>query len=343
MNQALQRSLNRVLNHFIFEQFSDTSSQNLLHNDSYQKIFETRPIKIPDKSNLELHVLVCERDFLRSFWALKSFFYYSNLPTKLVIQDDGSLTSQSHDRYYEHFPGCIVNSNNDNEVHKALTGYPMCQFFLGHHPIAKKLFHPLLVSTAEYLIVMDSDILWFKHSRAINQAVQKKLPFYVDGKAEAYVRNREFMEQKLNLYPAVNVNSGIIGYPRSRFLDLQFIESAIRKLVLIPKNLVPQSVGYTDTSVNLASNVLYETLCWWVMEQTVYALLLGRESQRRCLEAWSEQCWKRIFGDLHQFTRSPIFRGTVLVHYISDSSYNQFFPAGVQHLIKRGFIEKLSN
>ena len=35
----------------------------------------------------------------------------------------------------------------------------LCRFFLGHHAISKKLLRPLLLSRADYLIIMDSDIL----------------------------------------------------------------------------------------------------------------------------------------------------------------------------------------
>jgi hypothetical protein len=342
MAKVLKRLLKPVLNRLIFEEFSSERSQHSSNPDYYQKIFETRPFPMLDICNVELHMLVCEKDFLRSFWALKSFFYYSGLKAKLVIQNDGSLSPQLLARYHEHFPGCVVNTNVDDEIREALTGYPMCQFFLGHHAIAKKLLHPLLLSKADYLIIMDSDILWFNQSRAITKAVKKSLPFYVYGGSGAYVRNQKFMEEKLELYPANNVNSGIVGYQKSNFLDWDFIESAIQKLVHVPKELILESIGYVDTSVNPYSDDIYQTLCWWVMEQTIYSLLLGREPQRQTLKCWSNRKWEQLFGDLHQFTNSPIFRGTALIHYISDAAHKQFFPSGVEHLLKRGFLKNLT-
>ena len=282
-------------------------------------------------------MLVCEKDYLRSFWALKSFFCYSGLQARLVIQNDGSLSSKLLDQYREHFPGCVVNTANDSEIRSALVGYPMCQFFLGHHAIAKKLFHPLLLSKTKYVIIMDSDILWFRKSKAILNSVKTGLPFYVDGGTRAYVRNQEYMEETLELYPANNVNSGILGYQKLQFMDLEFIEKAIQKLVNIPKEFISQSIGYVDSSVDTNSDDVNKTLCWWVMEQTIYALLLGREQQRKALKYWSAN----PFCELHQFTNSPIRRRTALVHYISDAFHNQFFPVGVEHLINCGFLEKL--
>jgi hypothetical protein len=333
MLNAVKRLKRRFLNSLLYENLPSVEPRPHL----YQQIFETRPFVMPQQSNLELHMLVCKRDYLRSFWALKSFFYYSQLPAKLVIQNDGSLTDEALNRYCEHFPGCVVNTDKDDEIREALSGYPMCQFFLEHHAISKKLFHPLLLSEAEYLLIMDSDILWFNRSQAIATCVSQRFPFYVNGGCPgAYVRNHEFMERYLGLHPAENVNAGILGYQKSKFLDLEFIEAALQKLVYIPKELVVEGAGFLNSSVHLDSEDMNETLCWWVMEQTMYALLLGRDPQRRVLKHWSDQKVDLIFGDLHQFTNSPILRGTALIHYISDASHQQFFPAGVEHLLKRG-------
>jgi len=342
MKRIIKSLMKRGLDYFIFEKFSAKISQLNTSQSLYEQIFETKPLIAPKQYSFELHFLVCEKDFLRSFWALKSFFYYSNLSARLVIQDDGTLTEEMIELYKKHFPKCIVNTNNDDELQEALTGYPMCQFFLGHHAISKKLFPPLLLSKTDYVMIMDSDILWFKQSNTITNCVKKGLPFYVDGGSDgAYVRNQKFMQNKLGIYPADRVNTGIVGYQKSKFLDLEFIESAIQKLVYIPKEFMLESLGYNN-GIDIHSEDINKTLCWWVMEQTIYALLLGREPQRQVLKHWSNQKLDQLFGDLHQFTNSPIMKGTTLIHYISDRKHNQFFPTGVQHLIKRGFLEKLS-
>ncbi|MEA5550655.1 hypothetical protein VB713_06640 [Anabaena cylindrica UHCC 0172] len=211
--------------------------------------------------------------------------------------------------------------------------------------MSKKLFPPLLLSRTDYVMTMDSDILWFKQSKAIAKCVKKGLPFYVGGGGGddgAYVRNQKFMQDKLGLYPANSVNAGIVGYQKSKFLDLEFIESAIQKLVYIPKESIIESIGYNDGHIDIHSEDINKTLCWWVMEQTIYALLLGREPQRQVLKHWSNKPLDLLFADFHQFANSPIMRGTALIHYISDARHNQFFPAGVQHLIKRGFLAELS-
>jgi hypothetical protein len=107
----IKRFLEIVLAPLVLEKFPAERSPHCSHPDRYQQIFETRPVAMPKKCDVELHMLVCERDYLRSFWALKSFYYYSGIAARLVIQNDGSLTDEAFDRYHEHFPGCVVNTN----------------------------------------------------------------------------------------------------------------------------------------------------------------------------------------------------------------------------------------
>ena len=266
---------------------------------------------------------------------IKIFFYYSGLPVRLVLQSDGTLTPASIDAYRHHFPGCLVHANHDRHVRESLADRPLCQFFLQHHPISKKLLHPLILSQAEYIIIMDSDILWFRYSAAIADCVQRRLPFYMDGGTEAYARNRRFMETALDLSPAHNLNSGIIGYRRTAFLDLPFIDAALRKLADVPLEQLPASIGYDDGNMDVHSKDARATLCWWVMEQTIYALLMGREAYRRILPSHADSA----AFETHQFTNSPIADNTCLVHYISDSTHKQFFPVGVDCLLQRGCLE----
>uniref|UniRef100_B8HPW9 Nucleotide-diphospho-sugar transferase domain-containing protein n=1 Tax=Cyanothece sp. (strain PCC 7425 / ATCC 29141) TaxID=395961 RepID=B8HPW9_CYAP4 len=344
MNTLIYKILKHLLkplkDYLVSEHFPASIAKSASNPSLYTDIFKTPPYGIKEKSDLELHMLVGEKDFLRSFWSLKSFYYYSGLPARLVIQDDGSLSSDSINRYYEHFPGCIVNTNNDEPIYTGLKNHPMCQFFYEYHVIAKKLFPPLLVTQANYVVIMDSDILWFKRSRAITDCIRSGIPFCLNSGSKAYVRNQEFMENKLELYPANNVNSGIIGYRKSDFLDLNFIEAAIGKLVHVSKDLIRESAGYLDSSVNIEAEDINQTVCWWVMEQTIYALLLGRNPHHHSLKACSTRISDQLFGSLHQFTKSPIMKGTALIHFISDQRHNQFFPVGVEHLIKRGFLNK---
>ena len=342
MRSRTKRLLTRVVNHLLTEKLPASAAPADPRPAVYRRILETRPVPMPAQRDVELHMLVSERDVLRSIWALKSFFHYSGIPVRLVIQSDGSLTPASLDQYREHFPGCVIHADHDHVVRDALVGHPLCQFFLGHHAISKKLLHPLLLSRAEYLLIMDSDILWFRNSDAIADCVRDRVPFFVDGGAEAYARNRRYMETSLDLHPARNVNSGMIGYRRTAFLDLPFIEDALRKLADVPRDQLLDSIGYVDAHVDIHAEDVRATLCWWVMEQTTYALLMGRDQRHRSLRSWSRWRLFRGMEETHQFTNSPVMKKTAMIHYISDAAHNRFFPVGVEHLLRRGCLTEWS-
>ena len=48
-------------------------------------------------------------------------------------------------------------------------------------------------------------------------------------------------------------------------------------------------------------------------------------------------------ADTHQFTNTPVMKKTAMIHYISDATHNQFFPVGVEHLLRLGCLNQWSS
>jgi hypothetical protein len=302
----------------------------------YRAILATRPCRIPAGDGLELHLLTCEPDVLRTVWALKSFYRFSSLAPRLVLHDDGTLSDRSRATLAAHFPRCEQPRDGAARVAERLARHPMCRFFYGKHVIARKLFDVLLLARADYLIVMDTDVLWFRESPQISGCVRARTPFHLSGASEAYARNRTFMEEHCGLVPARNLNSGLLGFRRHDLLDLDFIDAALDRLVHVPPSLVAASLGYrhpgNDPGFDPRDPV--NSVVWWVMEQTIYALLLQRCADRVPLARVAEGG-----RAAHRFAGDPITPGTAVQHFISDRSLNAFFPLGVEHLLRTGFLE----
>jgi hypothetical protein len=317
---------------------SDNARRILLDKDDppYSRILDSRPHAVNTGSELELHMLLCERDVLRSIWALKSFLHLGRLDPRVVIHDDGSLSGESRDALRSHFVGCEIPENALERASELLSAHPACRFFRRKHPISGKLLDVLLFSRGRYVVVMDSDVLWFRDSPDVTACVESRRPFYVAGGAEAYVRNRRFMEEELDLHPAPNVNSGIVGFRRADFADLGFLEEALTRLVNVPRERLAASLGYRDwpPQGGYDPDDPVESMVWWVMEQTLYALLLGRSPDVVALPRRAGRT-----GTGHQFALAPIERTTALQHFISDARWNAFFPVGVHKLIDAGFLE----
>jgi hypothetical protein len=80
-----------------------------------------------------------------------------------------------------------------------------------------------------------------------------------------------------------------------------------------------------------------ETAVWWVMEQTIYALLFGRRAD---VVALSPNGSSGANGSIaHPFVNAPITPNTAAQHFISDAKWNAFFPVGVEHLLRSGFLD----
>jgi len=298
----------------------------------YAKVLDTRPCGVAENTSLELHMLTGECDVLRTVWALKSFYCYSGLDPGLFIHNDGTLTAESIDTLRHHFPGCRIPEEAAEQVQELLAGYPMCQFFRQKHIMSIKLLDALLCSQAEYLLVMDSDILWFSESPRITNSIRRGTPFHVESAGGAYARNRRFLEERCSLVPTDRFNAGIIGYRREEFLDLEFIEHALDKMVNVPPEFLPESLGYGAPRSGAARTDPVESITWWVMEQTLYALLFGR-----CDDVVRLGVKPSKGNKGHPFVNEPITSETALQHYISDSLWNAFFPVGVEYLLRNGF------
>ncbi len=308
------------------------TSTGEFHPTAYKRIFETPAIPIRQDANTELHMLVCEGDVQRAFWSIKSFYRYAKLRIGLAIHDDGSLSPSSKARFAEHFPGCRLYTGHDAAILQRLEGFPLCQYFRKNHFMARKLIDVLLTAQTNYVLGTDSDVLWFRASPVVTSCIRERKPFYQDGGAEAYVRNRKFMEDDLDLHPAPDCNAGVVGYPVADFRDFAFLETALERLINVPAHRASMSIGFRNKHVKPESTDWNEKLCWWVMEQTLYALLFGRATAVERLNNWPGH------GVAHQFPGAPLTANTALVHYISDSFHKAFFEVGVEHLLGRGFL-----
>lgn len=295
----------------------------------YQVIFDTAPVTIDPAGAFELHLLFCERDLLRGLWALKSFYRYSGLNPKLVIHDDGSLSPQSLNTLRLHFRGCsLISGKNFDD---ALDGHPVCRYYRNKHVLARKILDVLLVAQSDYVMVMDTDVLWFSDSPQIQECLSNSRPFYLYGLQDSYARNTRFLNEHCGLFPAEYCNSGMIGFRRREFLDLDFIENALDRMIHIPKDLVAQSIGFpVPDSVKQGIYDPVESASWWVMEQTLYALLYGR-----CSDAVRLNMRDPDAGKLHQFVNTAITDNTALQHYLFDSHWNAQFPVGVEYLLNK--------
>ncbi len=315
--------------------FLRNAGTNVAPLANYECIYETPPVNIRPQSHLEMHLLIGEPDVLRASWSLKSFFRYSKLRPRLVIHDEGSLSENSIARLREHFPGCRILTSLDALLEDRLAPYPLCRYFRQAHRSARRLLDVLLLSEAEYVLCGNPNTLWLTGSPVVASSVRNAIPFFQEGKYEVYARRRRFMETFLDLKAASECNTSFVGYPRRDFLKLEFLESVIDKLIHVPREQLPDSVGYQDDGVDLKSADPKKTLDWSLMEKTLTALLFGVHPAEK-LNNWPGRATS------HQFAEAPILESTSLIHYVTEESDPRFFSVGVEHLLARGFLNDIA-
>jgi lipopolysaccharide biosynthesis glycosyltransferase len=282
-------------------------------NIYHKKILCTEQIICDNNSKFEVHMLTCEKDALNAIWALKTFYFYSGLRPRLVIHDDGTLTEENKRNFTEHFEGSEIISRKkaDMDMKKYLMRYPSCsRFRLGEDfdTTSLKLFDPLFYSKAKSILLLDSDILFFKKPIEIIDYINNEEYFFANDLQNAYIIPKDFSEKTFGLKMISKINTGIIYIPK-KMHNLDLIEFYLK-------------------------NILKNDICMkhWI-EQTVWALLISNY----------EKPFKRL-SENYKILIPPITEETAYFHFINDDagSRDNFYRLGLRYLNKNKFSEQFN-
>ncbi|MEK7063177.1 MAG: hypothetical protein AAB955_00630 [Patescibacteria group bacterium] len=176
------------------------------------------------RTDLSVHMLFGSRDFMIALWSLASFYKVSTVRGQLFLHNDGSLTSAEISTLQRLFPHAQIIKKED-VVDRAATVFADYQrihdFFATNMWQARKLLDPYLASNANTLLLLDSDVLWFKEPTFFNTAnnimmsngESCPMPF-LDGTALAP--------------PLSELNSGIVYFRKNSFNLTKLEEYLVR-------------------------------------------------------------------------------------------------------------------
>ncbi len=280
------------------------------YKNIYAKIIlKTKPMVCTDEGRFELHTLTCEKDSLNTLWSLKTFCTFSEVRPRVVIYDDGSLSEAAIDIFSEHFLNCQIirrdRFHRDMEdflkVHRmSLENSKMKSFYL-----ALKLFGPMYYAKSEYILCLDSDVLFFQKPREMLKHMENGTPFYMNDYQNAYSHPIELLNSLLKINLPHRINSGLFYIAKRDFADnIGLVESYFRK--------VPKCYG----------------MGW--LEQTLAAILLSKANA------------VRLSSD-YQISREPVTDETISHHFVNDGSRPDFYAVGLRRLKSAGFIKKLGD
>lgn len=115
------------------------------------------------KSETTVHGLLCHKHVPMALACLGSLLRYSAEPLRLVIHDDGSLTSDDVAQLNKGLKNSTVISRSEaNELmDQHLSGYPNAAAYRYEHALSLKLLDIALLETGD-IAYCDSDILFFR-------------------------------------------------------------------------------------------------------------------------------------------------------------------------------------
>jgi hypothetical protein len=273
------------------------------------RILETRPVPLAEERSVELHMLTCGRDLLEALWTLKSFFHYSELRPQVVIHDDGSLDAEAQILLERHVPGVRIETRADADARIAplLQRYPHCRRYrLGTgHVLSLKLFDPFLLSSAEQILLLDSDVLFFDQPVDLEQHVQIGTGCYQRDYQDSYITSRQDLEAWSSAPIPLQLNSGILHLPR-RVFDLEVLDAYCRYAFALEGE---------DTRLQR----------WG--EQTAYAVLVAHHP------AGCHALPRR-----YQISRGGARAEAVCGHFVSDDYRHLLYASGMSRLRKAGLL-----
>lgn len=271
-----------------------------------QEIRDTSRICHPE-AEFSIHMVTCHKHVDMAIWCLKSLAYYAKESPYLTIHDDGTLTTRDKELLCSHLYRCTVidKSEADETMNEALRAYPLCRQMRARSDFycALKLFDPLVYTPADVIVLVDSDILFFKHPSELLNSARCGIPCFNSDYQDAYALPAEELRRRLNIDVFPKINAGLVVLRRADY-DLNFME---------------RYFAYFSSPIRDVNR----------HEQTLNALLLSRAEAHR-------------LSDVYQISRQRITPTTVSHHFVNDGSRLHFYTRGVRALKRCAMFATIS-
>ena len=197
----------------------------------WSQVLATAPVTadVPGRSSVEIHLLCHRGDHLCAIWALKSFYRTSGVRWSAVIHVQGACTAAMMRRFRRHVPGArlILQDEADTRVHQRLGDrYPRLIEARRQSPFMMKLIDPVLLTQADRIVILDSDVLFFREPRELCAHVLSAPPdtwLFQRDPQSTYNLTEADAQSAFGIRLPERVNSGIAVVPRA-LVDLDLCE-----------------------------------------------------------------------------------------------------------------------
>jgi hypothetical protein len=268
-------------------------------------ILSTPPIRTATTGPVELRVLTWRRDWVNLVWALKTYYHFAGVDYPLVIHDGGLLRWQA-DALRRHFPDARLVPAADADarfpVELRYRGLARSADYRSANVSTRKLFDFYLDSTADYVLTIDSDIVFFQRpDLLICPPGGWGRNWYNRDVGYWYSMSLDELEAAFGVRPPRYLNSGL-AVVRRESIDY----GAIEKYLAYPKLLADR----------------------WVTEQTLHAL---------CSTVYGFE----FLPDTYRVGGSGLTPDLVCKHYPGEYR-PLLYTEGMRHLLNAGVIAALN-
>lgn len=205
-----------------------------------KKIFNLKLPECKPIGGIEIHMLCQKKDSNMLAWSLVSFINKSGICPKVVVHDDGSFDQDTVDKLERKFPELtVLPLKKANKLINNMTGLSpkLLEYRNRGHKLIYKLTDIFILSQAEKIMVLDSDVLFFDYPQEILEFINgnsnyDSLISKHDGIYDLQLSDNYLKKYNILKNDADYMNSGIIMYNKGEIgLDklLEYFENTQRK------------------------------------------------------------------------------------------------------------------
>jgi len=189
-------------------------------------ILQTPAVRTSHSGPVEVRALTWRRDWLNVLWSLKSFYHFSGADYPLFLHD-GGLGDAHITCLRDHFPDATIVSKAqaDELVEPTLRARNLARCVECRHKsvMARKFFDFYMPSTADRVIAIDSDVLFFSKPTELLHADPMHRNRYNLDPESFYALKKEKLKELTGLDVPARINAGLSVVWRSS-IDLPRVE-----------------------------------------------------------------------------------------------------------------------
>lgn len=257
--------------------------------------------------DFSLNALVCHKDADHALWAIMSFCSFSEGLPRIVIHNDGSLTTSQKEVFRSSLPGLRLVEPDEGTAIVAgkLGSFPFLESMTLNlpHPMMRKLLQPWLLADTDFAISLDCDVLHFGRPNEVLENAKTGQSFFNSDYQEAHFVPTAEISSFLGKPVLAKFNAGYAGMRAADF-DLDLVERFMQRF-------------------SIDSRISHRA------EQSAMACVLMMAKASRLPPTYS-------IGKFVDKDRS------ISHHYVNDGSRPKFITDGVRRLHRQGFPDRFS-